>query len=110
MESYIAYTMQVLMVRWHGHGKWRQNKMENKMSNVDSLALILQDRMRELDLEFRSTTSKVQSQWRGDEKGFRQLSLRLDLLLAAHETQQAEDLKHNKTWNLSNQAAFYESI
>lgn len=52
--------------------------------------------MRELDSEFRVTNQKVQSQ--------------LDVLLAAHETQQAEDLKHNKTWNLANQVDVILSV
>eukprot|EP00434_Breviolum_minutum_P041929 symbB.v1.2.037304.t1/scaffold5473.1/size26756/2 len=68
----------------------RRNSLQNKINDVDTLASILEDRMRELDNEFRSNHQKVQSQ--------------LDVLLAAHETQQAEDLRHNKTWNLANQA------
>ncbi|CAK9034235.1 unnamed protein product [Durusdinium trenchii] len=69
----------------------RRNSLQNKINDIDTLASILEDRMRELDSEFRVTNQKVQSQ--------------LDVLLAAHETQQAEDLKHNKTWNLANQAS-----
>eukprot|EP00435_Cladocopium_sp_Y103_P034030 s2111_g8.t1 len=55
----------------------RRNSLQNKINDVDTLASILEDRMRELDNEFRISNQKVQSQ--------------LDLLLAAHETQQAED-------------------
>ncbi|CAE7554402.1 unnamed protein product, partial [Symbiodinium pilosum] len=62
---------------------------QNKLNDVDTLAAILEDRMRELDTEFRSSKQHVQSQ--------------LDILMAAHESQHAEDLKHNKTWNLANQ-------
>lgn len=74
----------------------RRNSLQNKINDVDTLASILEDRMRELDNEFRTSNQKVQSQ--------------LDLLLAAHETQQAEDLRHNKTWNLANQVDVILSV
>jgi len=74
----------------------RRNSLQNKINDVDTLASILEDRMRELDNEFRSNHQKVQSQ--------------LDVLLAAHETQQAEDLRHNKTWNLANQVDVILSV
>ncbi|CAJ1378328.1 unnamed protein product [Effrenium voratum] len=74
----------------------RRNSLQNKINDIDTLAQILEDRMRELDTDYRSSNQKVQSQ--------------LDILMAAHETQQAEDLKHNKTWNLANQVDVILSI
>ncbi|CAE8583079.1 unnamed protein product [Polarella glacialis] len=71
-------------------------KSEMSLGDMEQLVNILEDRVKEIDGDYRSSSRRVEQ--------------KLDFLTANHEANQAEELKHNKTWNLANQVDVIQSL
>lgn len=66
-----------------------QQELVNKISGFETFSSIIEDRMKEIEHDFRAGTKRVDA--------------KLDFITGWMDAQRAEELQHNKTWNLANQ-------